>query len=165
MHTTLPDRSTLPYRKKSNAIIFNSDDHILLVQTHSYNEDEWNLPGGGIEPGESPQEGILRELLEELGTDKFDILEQSGIENAYDFPDEVLARAIAEGRPFRGQHQTQFLVRFVGEDTDIVIQDAELRQYKWVPVSDLEGHLLFPGQLQNVLDVIEASEVMGHLVR
>lgn len=38
---------------------------MLLVKEKS---DKWDLPGGGLDHGEEPEDGIKRELLEELGT-------------------------------------------------------------------------------------------------
>jgi ADP-ribose pyrophosphatase YjhB (NUDIX family) len=46
--------------------IFDADGHVLLVR-HDYGRRNWELPGGGAEPGESPDETALRELREETG--------------------------------------------------------------------------------------------------
>jgi 8-oxo-dGTP diphosphatase len=46
--------------------IFDADGQILLVR-HDYGRRNWELPGGGAEPGESPDETALRELREETG--------------------------------------------------------------------------------------------------
>jgi 8-oxo-dGTP diphosphatase len=47
------------------AIIFNEESLVLL--SHRRDMDAWNLPGGGLEPGELPNEGVCREVLEETG--------------------------------------------------------------------------------------------------
>jgi ADP-ribose pyrophosphatase YjhB (NUDIX family) len=47
------------------AIIFDATGHILLG--HRRDMDLWNLPGGGLEPGELPDAGVIREVLEETG--------------------------------------------------------------------------------------------------
>ena len=101
--SSIPDRTSLSYRKKSSALIFNSDSKLLLVQLISYSETQWNVPGGGIEEGETPAEAVMRELLEELGTDLFEILEESPIQNIYDFPDDELVRFMSDGGHYRGQ--------------------------------------------------------------
>ncbi len=49
----------------SFAIIFNDEGQILL--SHRRDMDAWNLPGGGLEAGELPDEGVRREVLEETG--------------------------------------------------------------------------------------------------
>src|SRR5262245_44594732 len=47
------------------AIIKNGS--ILMVRHRHDGRDYWTLPGGGVEPGESPQEAVIREVREETG--------------------------------------------------------------------------------------------------
>lgn len=51
------------YRVSAKALIFNNHGEVLLVKEH-YND--WNLPGGGIDYGESPRQAVERELQEEI---------------------------------------------------------------------------------------------------
>ncbi len=151
------DKNQMEYRKKASAIIFDSENRLLLVQLHDYDEHQWNVPGGGIEVGETPLTAIRREMEEELGTTHFELVEQSKIIDRYDFPDQLIERIINEGRNYRGQEQIQFIFKFTGKDSEIKIQEDEIRKYKWVPLSKLEEHLVFPNQLENILNVIENS--------
>jgi ADP-ribose pyrophosphatase YjhB (NUDIX family) len=48
------------------AVIFNSEGHVLLVK-HGYGHENWEIPGGGSEPNESPEETAVREVREETG--------------------------------------------------------------------------------------------------
>ncbi len=48
------------------AAIFNPAGEILLVRL-SYDQGQWSMPGGGIDPGESPTEAVIREVREETG--------------------------------------------------------------------------------------------------
>jgi 8-oxo-dGTP pyrophosphatase MutT (NUDIX family) len=50
------------YRKKSIAVIFNDKNKFLVDQLVSYGENDWNFSGGGIEKGETEEQGLLREL-------------------------------------------------------------------------------------------------------
>lgn len=47
------------------AIIFDQERRVLLCHRNDY--DLWNLPGGGLEEGESPWGGVIREVMEETG--------------------------------------------------------------------------------------------------
>lgn len=148
------DKNNMVFRSKVSGVILNSIDQVLLVQINEYKENEWNVPGGGVEEGESDEEALLRELSEELGTEKFNILLKSSIINRYDFPDELIEKIISEGKNYRGQEQVQFVVRFLGNDSDIHIQTEEIRKYKWVSQNNLDEYLLFPNQLENIKSVL-----------
>lgn len=153
-------RGNLDYRQKTAAIVLNRQNQILLVQLQSYGENDWNIPGGELEESESPKQGLLRELEEELGTDKFEIVEKSAIKNQYDWPDFVVAKRLREhGTTYRGQQQIQFIIRFTGDESQIELQDEEIRKLKWVDYEDLKDNLNFPGQRENIEKVISNSSV------
>jgi putative (di)nucleoside polyphosphate hydrolase len=92
----------------------------------------WQMPQGGIDPGESPREAALRELKEEIGTDKGEILAESPWLK-YDLPPEIAAREVWGGR-YRGQQQKWFAMRFRGrdEDIDLTTPHPEFDAWKWV---------------------------------
>ena len=98
----------------------------------------WQMPQGGIDPGEMPAQAALRELYEETGTDKAEIIAESQQWLHYDLP-----KVIRTGwrRRWRGQKQKWFLMRFVGEDIDIDLtrHEAEFDAWKWVAPAELPG--------------------------
>ena len=103
----------------------------------------WQMPQGGIDAGESPREAALRELQEEIGTDKAAILGETGGWLHYDVPAEI-AQGIANARGYpnglwggryRGQRQKWFAMRFLGEDADIdpaATEHPEFDAWEWV---------------------------------
>ena len=52
----------------SRAILCNNSDQILIVRDQ--NSDYWGLPGGGIESSETPLEGLMREIKEEVSLNR-----------------------------------------------------------------------------------------------
>jgi putative (di)nucleoside polyphosphate hydrolase len=98
----------------------------------------WQMPQGGIDGDETPTQAALRELYEETGTDKAEIIAENRDWLCYDLPDEIRT---GWRRKYRGQRQKWFLMRFVGEDSDIDLKrhEAEFDAWKWVAPSELPG--------------------------
>ena len=99
--------------------------------------DGWQMPQGGIDGNETPQVAALRELKEEIGTDKAEILAESAHWLHYDFP-AALRPSIWGGR-YKGQAQKWFLMRFTGTEDDIELDGhmPEFDAWKWVTPHEL----------------------------
>lgn len=91
----------------------------------------WQMPQGGIDRGERPCDAALRELVEEIGTDRVEPALESSYWYAYDLPPEDIPHF--HGGRYRGQSQKWFAFRFVGSDADIDIRTAkpEFRRWRW----------------------------------
>ncbi len=145
------NRDKLIYRQSTSALILGKLGRILIVQKSSYKDNEWDIPGGGIEEGEKPEVAIVRELSEELGSDKFDVIKTSKQTDRYEWPDDVINKRILEKKQFfRGQERTQFLVKFTGEESEIKTQKEEIRAVKWVFPDELPAHFVFPHQMEKM---------------
>ena len=144
-----------PYRQGVNAFVIDNDTNFLLVQKVNYGKNQWEIPGGGIEENEDPKSGILRGLKEELGSTSFEIIKESPFKNKFEWPKEVQERGFAKhGKWWQGQEKHQFIIRFTGNKSEIIKQDEELREVKWVPVSKLKEHFVFEGQWENAKTVL-----------
>ncbi len=65
-----PDADGVPSREAARLILFDKSGRVLLIRghdTHDLNHTWWFTTGGGLEPGESPQAGAVREAFEETG--------------------------------------------------------------------------------------------------
>jgi putative (di)nucleoside polyphosphate hydrolase len=151
------------YRKGANAFVI-FGDKFLVVQKLSYGSNQWDIPGGGIDDGETPEIGVLRELEEELGTTKFELLGESDVINKYDWPEEAQQDAFEKsGKWYKGQEKHQFLVRFLGKKKDIKFHENELKQIKWVTEDELKNHLIFEGQWASAKESLESFRTKGLL--
>jgi putative (di)nucleoside polyphosphate hydrolase len=77
----------------------------------------WQMPQGGIQPDELPREAALRELREETGVARVEVLAECPLWLTYELPQDLIGIAL-KGR-FRGQRQRWFCMRFAGADRDI----------------------------------------------
>jgi len=100
----------------------------------------WQMPQGGMNPGEAPEDAARRELHEETGVRNARFIAQTRNWLVYDLPPELVGVAW-RGR-YRGQKQMWFAARFEGSDSEIDLDprhdhEAEFDAWRWVPVADL----------------------------
>ncbi len=149
------NRDSLHYRQSTSAVIMNKLGQILIVQKSSYKDNEWDIPGGGVEEGEKPEVAIIRELSEELGSSKFEVIKASKLIDSYEWPDELIKQKIKENKPvYRGQQRTQFLVKFTGEKNELKTQEEEIKEIKWVFTNELPAHFVFPHQMEKMEELL-----------
>jgi len=154
------DKSKLPYRPAVVGIVVDNYDNFLLLQSVFYKEDEWSFPGGGVKDNEDPGVALIRELGEELGTSNFYMLGKSRHVVEYDWPDGVILRHFREsGIMWRGNCQTQYLVKFTAKKREIKPNPEDIREVKWVTLEELPLFLVFPKQWENTKKTIE--ELLG----
>ncbi len=93
------------------------------------------MPQGGIDDGEEPHEAAMREMLEEIGTDKAELIAESHGWLDYDLPAHLVPKLW--GGKFRGQRQKWFCLRFTGSDNDINIATPhpEFSHWQWADIA------------------------------
>jgi putative (di)nucleoside polyphosphate hydrolase len=136
-------RERLPYRPCVGAVLFNAAGQVLVARRADLPNAEgaaggWQLPQGGIDAAEDPAVAVLRELAEEIGTDRAEIIGEHAAWLTYELPDALLG--VALGGRFRGQKQRWFALRFLGTDADIRLDadpHPEFDAWRWAPLADL----------------------------
>ncbi|MBL8628996.1 MAG: RNA pyrophosphohydrolase [Rhodospirillaceae bacterium] len=134
----MPDHSeTRPYRRGVGIALINAKGHVWVGQRFDSTEPAWQMPQGGIDKGEEPRDAALREMLEEIGTDKAEIIAETPGWVRYDLPPEI-SKKIWKGK-YRGQEQKWYLLKFTGTDSDINIttEHPEFSQWTWLPFAEL----------------------------
>ena len=151
------DRESLPYRPAAGVMLLNREGKVWVGQRLDSTLEAWQMPQGGLDPGEEPEAGALRELEEETGIprDRVEILARCDEQLLYDLPDDLLGK-VWNGK-WRGQRQTWFLMRFLGEDSDVNLQtpEPEFRAWKWAEAAELPA-LIVPFKQGLYRDVLKA---------
>lgn len=126
-----------PYRDCVGCALFNAEGRVFAGKRVDDAAGHWQMPQGGIDPGETPLVAALRELKEETGTDRAEILSDLGRWLQYDLPADIADR-VWKGR-FRGQRQRWFALRFTGRDADFDLAQhhPEFSEWRWMNLADL----------------------------
>jgi len=124
------------YRPGVGIVLFNRDGHVFAGRRVDVDHEAWQMPQGGIDTDESPRDAALREIREELGTDKVEIIAEAPDLLTYDLPAHLVG--VTWGGGWRGQRQRWFAMRFLGEDGDINVatDNPEFSDWRWVELED-----------------------------
>jgi len=120
------------YRKCVGMMMLNSNKEILVGRRLDHPSGYWQMPQGGIDDNENPKEAVWREMLEEIGTNKAELIKISNQWINYDIPSETL-KTLPWGDKYIGQTQKWFAFLFLGEDNDINVgtDNPEFSEWKW----------------------------------
>ena len=119
------------YRPCVGLMLVNAAGLLFIGERRGPMRDSWQMPQGGIDPDEDPRAAALRELHEEVGTGRAELLRESRYWYAYDLPPELIPPHW--GRRYRGQSQKWLAFRFTGtdEDIDITAHEPEFARWRW----------------------------------
>ncbi|SCA55685.1 RNA pyrophosphohydrolase [Candidatus Terasakiella magnetica] len=130
------EKKKRPYRPCVGICLFNEKGQVFVAERID-TPGAWQMPQGGIDKGEDPHDAALRELEEEIGTNKADYLARTDDWLAYDLPDHLVGK-VWKGK-YRGQKQIWFAFRFTGEDREINIdtKHPEFARWQWVELEEI----------------------------
>ena len=126
------------YRKCVGMMILNAQNEILVGRRLDHPSGYWQMPQGGIDKDEIPEEAVWREMMEEVGTNKAKLLHISSQWLNYDIPQNTLD-TLPWGKKYIGQTQKWFVFRFTGKDSDINVatENPEFNEWKWAKYESL----------------------------
>lgn len=135
----MTDIASLPYRPCAGVMLLNRDGRVFVGQRLDSTLEAWQMPQGGIDPGEDALEAAFRELWEETGVARqhAELVAEAPEELQYDLPEDLIGK-VWKGK-WRGQRQRWFLFRFLGQDSDIdiVTEHPEFRAWRWAHPAEL----------------------------
>jgi putative (di)nucleoside polyphosphate hydrolase len=144
----------LPFRPCVGAMLLNTKGQVFVARRIDTPGEHWQMPQGGIDAGEDPAQAVMRELKEETGTDKAEIIAESDNWRNYDLPDGLIG--VLWGGKYRGQRQKWFVLRFLGNDGDINLEDhgePEFSAWKWVGIDEIVD-LIVPFKMALYKDIV-----------
>jgi putative (di)nucleoside polyphosphate hydrolase len=126
-----------PYRPCVGIFLLNNDGLVFAGRRIDSRAEAWQMPQGGIDARESPLQACMREMREEIGTNRAELISQHDDWLYYDIP-LPLADRLWQGR-YKGQKQKWMALRFTGDDSDINIatEEPEFCEWKWLSPHDL----------------------------
>ena len=130
-------KKILPLRIGVGAIVLNNNNQIFVGKRKDNPIDKWQMPQGGVDKGEELVDAMRRELKEETSIKNIEIIKEIDGWLDYELPKNLLGK-IWKGR-YRGQKQKWFIVKFLGEESEINIttKRPEFIEWKWVERSQL----------------------------
>ena len=129
--------SNLPLRKGVGIVLLNKQNKIFVAKRIDNPKNFWQMPQGGVDEGEDYYKAALRELKEETSIASVDFVHEIDEKLTYVLPDHLIG-IIWKGK-FKGQIQKWFIVRFIGNESEINIntKNPEFLEWKWINLEDL----------------------------
>tara|TARA_B100000700_G_scaffold224142_1_gene247161 strand:- start:350 stop:826 length:477 start_codon:yes stop_codon:yes gene_type:complete len=122
----------LPLRSGVGIVLLNKENKVFVARRIDNPKNFWQMPQGGVDKGEDFLKAAFRELKEETSIRSVELIEELEGTITYELPERLLG-IIWKGK-YRGQKQKWFLMRFIGEDTEINIntKHPEFLDWKWI---------------------------------
>ena len=129
--------SKLPLRKGVGIVLLNNENKVFVAKRIDNPKNFWQMPQGGVDEDENYYEAALRELKEETSIASVELIQEINKKLTYILPNHLIG-IIWKGR-FKGQTQKWFVMRFIGNESEINIntKKPEFLDWKWIDLEDL----------------------------
>ena len=129
--------SKLPLRKGVGIVLLNNENKVFVAKRIDNPKNFWQMPQGGVDEDENYYEAALRELKEETSITSVELIQEINKKLTYMLPNHLIG-IIWKGR-FKGQTQKWFVMRFIGNESEINIntKNPEFLDWKWIDLEDL----------------------------
>ena len=127
----------LPLRSGVGIVLLNKENKVFVAKRIDNPKNFWQMPQGGIDKGEDFYTAALRELKEETSITNIKLIKEIEGNFTYILPDNLIG-IIWKGK-FRGQKQKWFIMRFIGDKSEINIKTKhpEFLDWKWIDLENL----------------------------
>jgi len=129
--------NNLPLRNGVGIVVLNNENKVFVAKRIDNPKNFWQMPQGGVDNNENYYEAALRELKEETSIISVELIQEIDKKLTYILPDHLIG-IIWKGK-FKGQTQKWFVMRFIGNESEINIntKHPEFLDWKWINLDDL----------------------------
>jgi len=127
----------LPLRSGVGIVVLNQYNKVFVAKRIDNPKNFWQMPQGGVDHGEDFLTAAYRELEEETSIRNVELISELDGYITYNLPDHLLG-VIWKGK-YKGQTQKWFLMRHLGDDSEINIKTKkpEFLDWKWVDLREI----------------------------
>ena len=127
----------LPLRNGVGIVVLNKSNKVFVAKRIDNSKNFWQMPQGGIDEGEDFLDAAYRELEEETSIKNVELIRELEGTITYELPDHLLG-IIWKGK-YSGQKQRWYLMRFLGNDSEINIttKNPEFYDWKWIELDQI----------------------------
>ena len=127
----------LPLRNGVGIVLLNKDNKVFVAKRIDNQKNFWQMPQGGVDEGENYLAAAYRELEEETSIKNVSLVKELDGLISYELPKDLLG-VIWKGK-YRGQKQKWFIMKFLGQNSEINIQtkNPEFSEWKWIDLENI----------------------------
>ena len=127
----------LPLRNGVGVILLNNQNKVFVAKRLDNSKNYWQMPQGGVDKDENYFEAAIRELKEETSIENVSLIKEIDQMTIYELPRSLLG-IIWKGK-YKGQKQKWFLMKFIGNESEINLntKNPEFLDWKWINIDEL----------------------------